>query len=106
MATKRSPHPLQVKRCRALLEFEELAKRKVATAAGSIGKRNPQQVAAQAVNPSTSNDKREREQRQLELSWLMTKTLVEINGKLTDIATLIQQQTDLLRRLVEKTALP
>jgi hypothetical protein len=57
------------------------------------------------MNPSTSNDKREREQRQLELSWLMAKSLVEINGKLTDIATLIQQQTDLLRRLVEKSAL-
>ena len=56
------------------------------------------------MDPSTSNDKRE--QRQLELTWLMAKQLLEINGKLTDIATLIQQQTDLLRRLVERSAKP
>jgi uncharacterized coiled-coil protein SlyX len=52
---------------------------------------------------NTSNP--EREQRLLELSWLMAKTLVEINGKLTDIATLIQQQSDRLRRLVERSAM-
>jgi hypothetical protein len=63
-------------------------------------------VAAQAVNSSISNDKREREQRQLELSWLMAKTLVEINGKLTDLVTLQQQAVDLLRRILSKERMP
>ena len=52
------------------------------------------------MDPSTSNDRRE--QRQLELTCLMAKQLIEINGKLTDIATLIQQQVDLLRRILSQ----
>ncbi len=50
------------------------------------------------MNPSTSNDKRE--QRQLELSWLMAKTLVHIDATLTDLQTLAQQQADLLRAIL------
>jgi len=53
---------------------------------------------------NTSNHTRE--QRQLELHWLTAKSLVEINGKLTDLVTLQQQEVDLLRRLVEKSVLP
>ena len=47
-----------------------------------------------------------REQRQLKLHWLTAKTLVHIDEKLTDLVTLQQQEVDLLRRLVERSALP
>ncbi len=58
------------------------------------------------MNPSTSNDKREREQRQLELSWLMAKTVVHVDEKLTDLVTLQQQAGDLLRRILNKERMP
>ncbi len=58
------------------------------------------------MNPSTSNDKREREQRQLELSWLMAKTVVHVDEKLTDLVTLQQQAVDLLRRILSKERMP
>ncbi len=58
------------------------------------------------MNPSTSNDKREREQRQLELSWLMAKTVVHVDEKLTDLVTLQQQTVDLLRRILSKERMP
>ena len=56
------------------------------------------------MNPSTSND--EREQRQLELSWLTAKTMVHIDEKLTDLVTLQQQAVDLLRRILSKERMP
>ncbi len=58
------------------------------------------------MNPSTSNDKREREQRQLELSWLTAKSMVHIDEKLTDLVTLQQQAVDLLRRILSKERMP
>ena len=58
------------------------------------------------MNPSTSNDKREHEQRHLELSQLAAKTLIHIEEKLTDLVTLQQQAVDLLRRIVERRAPP
>lgn len=53
-----------------------------------------------------NTDEQERQQRELGLVWLTAKTLVHIDEKLTDLVTLAQQQTDLLRRIVERSALP
>jgi hypothetical protein len=39
------------------------------------------------------------QERELGLIWLASKSLVEINEKLTDAITLLQQQTDLLRAI-------
>ena len=48
----------------------------------------------------------ERQQRQLELIWFAAKTMTEIKATVSDIAVLQQQEVDLLRRLVERSALP
>ena len=48
----------------------------------------------------TPAQRQERQQRELGLLWLTAKTVVEINGKLTDLLTLQQQQVDLLRRII------
>jgi hypothetical protein len=42
------------------------------------------------------------QERILGLVWLAAKSLVEINGKLSDIAVLVQQQTDLVRRILQE----
>jgi hypothetical protein len=58
------------------------------------------------MDPKNNTSNHTREHRQLDLQWLIAKSLVEINGKLTDLVTLQQQEVDLLRRLVERSALP
>lgn len=67
-------------------------------------------MAAEAMQNNTDTSERERA---LQLAWVCTRelvgtkgTLAEIAGLLVDIRTLAQQQTDLLRRLVERSALP
>ena len=60
----------------------------------------------EAMEPKNNTSNHTREQRQLELHWLTAKTLVHIDEKLTDLVTLQQQEVDLLRRLVERSALP
>jgi hypothetical protein len=102
LADKSAPHPLQTFRCRALLEFEELKEK--SPPRGLHRQEKPAAGGSAAMDPSTSNDRRE--QRQLELTCLMAKQLIEINGKLTDIATLIQQQVDLLRRILSQERKP
>ena len=88
----------------ALLESEELAKRKVATPAAPWARETRRQVAAEAMNPSTCNDKRERERREVDLLWLTAKTLVHIDATLTDLQTLAQQRADPLRAILAKGA--
>ena len=58
------------------------------------------------MNPSISTDKRERSRREVDLLWLTAKSLVHIDTTLGDLLVLQQQEVDLLRRLVERNALP
>ena len=51
----------------------------------------------------TTPDKRA--SRDTQLVCIATRTLIDINGKLGDIATLAQQQNDLIRRILEREAL-
>jgi hypothetical protein len=67
-------------------------------------------MAAEAMNRNTDTAERERA---LQLAWVCARELVgtkgalaEITELLGDIRTLAQQQSDLLRRLVERSALP
>ena len=46
------------------------------------------------------------ERREVDLLWLTAKTLVHIDTTLGDLLVLQQQEVDLLRRLVERNALP
>jgi len=46
------------------------------------------------------------QEREVQLLWLAARALVHIDSTLTDIATLAQQQTDLLRRLVRQEPRP
>ena len=58
------------------------------------------------MNRSTSDDKRERERerREVDLLWLTARTLVHIDATLTDLQTLAQQQADLLRAILKRSA--
>lgn len=73
--------------------------------AGAATLRLPQSNSRSAIAQHVCGHKstvtvRERQQRQLELTWFATRNLTEIRTTLAELAVLSQQTNDVLRRLL------